>query len=101
MPQIQQFTPADEVIRTPTKIGSLKISFVRGYNELIPELHGGDPTEIKNKALYDDLSVLDQNGDIMDWKRGDLLPHLTDQEIQGLMNLLDRLWALAEEQILP
>lgn len=100
MPQAQQFEPTSERIQTPTKIGSLKLILARGYGEIIPELDG-DPTEVKNGAFFEDLSVLDQNGHVMDWKRGELMSFLTDEEKQSLNALMNRLWALAEDVILP
>jgi hypothetical protein len=100
MPQSQQFTPTPEIRKTPTSIGSLEIILARGFGEIIPELPG-NPEKIQQAALFDNLAVRDQNGAVMDWKRGDLTPFLTPQEISGLIALMDRLWALAEQEILP
>lgn len=94
------FKPTETINKTPTSIGALKIIIARGYGETISELRG-DPENIIEVALFDDLAVRDQDEDIMDWDRGNLIPHLTSQEINGLQALMDRLWALAEAEKLP
>lgn len=94
------FQPTEPINKIPSSIGLLKISFMRGFGEIISELQG-DPSVLQEVALFDDLAVRDQDENIMDWDRGNLIPFLTPQEISGLRALMDRLWALAETEKLP
>lgn len=94
------FNPEPTINKIPTEIGAMGIMFFRGKSGVIPELRG-DPDSTVEAALFDSIAILDQSGEVMNWRRGDLIPHLTSQEIVGLRALMDRLWGVAEDQILP
>lgn len=94
------FQPETTINKVPTEIGCMGIMFFRGKAQLLPELEG-ELGETVEAALYDMLGVLDQDGNVMNWRRGNLVPHLTPQEIAGLRALVDRLWGVAENEILP
>lgn len=94
------FNPEPTINKVPTEIGSMGIMFFRGKGEMIPELPG-DPETIHEAALFDSIAVLDQDGNVMNWRRGDLVPHLLPAEITALQGLMDRLWGVAEDEILP
>ena len=47
------------------------------------------------------LRVLDQDGQLLSKKGGDLVPHLTQQQIDALMNFITSLRIQAESELLP
>lgn len=73
--------------RTPTSIGYLRVTLK----------DDGPGSQGANFAAQ----VLDQNGDEYEVKGGNLVPHLTQQQIAGLLDFMTALRTQAEEQILP
>ena len=87
------FNPGQPVTRTPTEIGTIEVTL----------FYSLDPDDSPYGARYAhfELSVDDQNGETMGWRRGDLTPHLTQGQIDQLIAFMDMLRAKAESEILP
>lgn len=85
------FDPAAPHVDTPTSIGEIRIIMFD------PD---GDP---QNGSIRYGLVVLDQNGDPMPYSHssGDLEPHLTPAQKQGLVDFMAAMRALAVAEIIP
>lgn len=99
MATAQQFQPGKEIIKKPTKIGSLRIIIARAYGDIIPDIPGNSG-KLQDLELFDALSILDQANQVMEWRSGMLESFLTPKEKAELKALMNRLWALAEREIL-
>lgn len=64
---------------------------------LLLEIHLMDWGD-KQKAEYRFL-VGDENGEVMDKRSGDLIPHLTSQQLQAIDNFMGEMRTLAEQSI--
>ena len=76
-----------ESAKTPAAIGDIRLTFILSRDD--------------TKSAQFRLQVLDQNGELLANKRGNLIPHLTTGQRNGAEQLLDDLKALAEAEILP
>lgn len=78
-----------QINRTPAAIGPIRIKL-------------DDPTgATAEMAATFFLTVLDQDGQVLKEIHGDLVPHLTTQQRNGLIQLMEDLRALAVAEILP
>ena len=76
-----------EPIRTPTSIGDFFVTLAD---------RADTPDTVRGI-----IEVRDQNGDVMRVWTGDLVPHLTSQEINSLINFMATLRTRAGTQLLP
>ena len=86
------FDPATDP--TPTEIGS----FIVHLKDMTTG-GGADGDEPYQAAVFE-LQVLDQFGQVIQTYNGDLVPHLTQQQIDGLIGFMSDLRAQASLQIL-
>jgi hypothetical protein len=86
------FEPQPTVNRVPSEISTLEITLLDTTEE-------DDPRGPK-AALYR-ITVEDQYGQPMNHYNGDLVPHLTSAQVQGLLDFMDDLRSQAESEILP
>jgi hypothetical protein len=60
------------------------------------------PPDAQNNQTADfEFAVVDQNGQVMNWKRGNLIPHLTAGQITQLQDFIAAMRTKAEDEILP
>lgn len=90
------FTPPTP--QTPTSIGLLTVTI---WDKPEGAPGGPMPTAGTQGAWYT-LDLLDENGMPIPFEAasGDLVPHLTQAQITGLMDFMAGLHALAEQQLL-
>lgn len=74
--------------KTPTEIGEVRV-----------ELTDYPDTPADTARFV--VEILDQDGIVMGVKHGDLIPHLTPQQINALVNFMAMLRTQAESEILP
>ena len=86
------FEPEPQIQRVPTEIRTLTV-------ELFDGLYDEDSPEGKKYARFE-IRVDDQFGQPMNWHRGDLTNHLTQQQIQQLIDFMSMLRQKAENEIL-
>lgn len=79
-----------EETRTPTRIADMSYQFFD------PDPLGDEP-----RAAEYSLQILDQNGETIRVKTGDMLPHAEPDEIQTMLTLLATWRARAEAQVIP
>ena len=87
------FDPEDSVQRTPTEIRTITL-------ELFSGLYDDDSPEGK-QYIHFEVRIDDQFGQPMNWRRGDLAPHLTTAQKQQLIDFMAMLRTKAESEILP
>ena len=72
-------------------IHELEITLLRTVDEDHPE----GPQSVRFR-----LSVYNQLNQPVDHKHGNLLPHLTPAQVQGLIDFMDTMWAKAEDEVI-
>lgn len=94
------------VSRIPTKIGTERVTLIKQFipETTIFEPDTGDPITVPEHYDYyvhGEIETLDQF-DVMlfSWK-GDLIPHLTQAQKDGLLLFMEDLKIKAEEEFLP
>lgn len=85
------FEPQYPVTRIP-QIRDIEIVLFRTTDEEHPE----GPQSVKFRITIDD-----QFGHPMNHLHGDLLPHLTPAQTQGLVDFMDAMWAKAQDEVIP
>lgn len=75
--------------RVPTSIGPIEIRLVDA---------NGDNAQ---RGIRGSVRILDQGGELLREWNGDLRQHLTAQQINGLISLLDALRTKAASEFLP
>jgi hypothetical protein len=84
-----------EPTRTPTAIGAITV-FLKDSPERVED----GETVPAYKSAHFDVKVVLSDGTVVT-RRGDLQPHLTQAQIDGLLAFMADLRAQAEEEILP
>ena len=84
------FGPQQAVTRTPTEIRTIEIMLFRTIDPNYPA-----------QSIEFRISINDQFGRTMRHQSGDLIPHLTTQQKNQLINFMDMLWLKAKTEILP
>ena len=79
-----------EPTRTPVSIGNIVVMLKDAVAQ------GEQPA---SKSAHFEVKVLLSDGTMIQ-RRGDLVPHLTPQQVQGLINFMNDLRAQAQQQIL-
>lgn len=82
--------------KIPSAIGDLSIVLTDYIENQAEE----DETPVYKTARFE-VQVLDADGAVMRLINGDLVPHLTQGQIDGLLGFVDTLRAKAESEILP
>ena len=72
---------------TPDRIGPLEIVF---------RVQAGTPNVYEGRYTFD---VLDADGTIVDVRRGDLVPHMTAQQVTSIKGFLDTMLTKAQGAI--
>ena len=78
--------------RTPTTVRAVVVTLT---STLISDEVGGELTTEEKKASYA-LNILDQDGVQMPPAAGNLIPHLTQEQLDWLIPFMDAMRALAE-----
>lgn len=81
-----------EAGNVPTSIGTIVVTLKDKPAE------GGEPAD---RSAHFQVDVLDQNGDRYKQAKGNLVPHLIQAQINGLLDFMASIRTQAEEQILP
>lgn len=79
-----------EPTKTPESIGDIVVTLIDGF-----ELESGDPI----KSAYFQVEIILSDGTKI-LRRGNLVPHITAAQRQGLIDFMESLRTQAESQIL-
>ena len=79
---------------TPTSIGTIVVI-------LKDAVDGGEDGNEAYQSAHFQVAVLNQNGERMETRKGNLVPHITTAQKNALMSFMASLRTQAENQILP
>ncbi len=87
------FDPKPQVQRTATKVRTITVELFYGLDE--------EDSSYGDRYARFEARVDDQFGQPMNWRRGDLIPHLTTAQRNQLIAFMNILRTKAESEILP